>query len=376
MIMIMLGWQEKEPMVSTAKKPGFIPKPEQDQPIASHIHVHRASDIAIEELTWLWYPYVPMGKLTMLEGDPGVGKSWITCKIASDVSRGVLLPGQTVALPPQKVIMLSAEDGLGDTMRPRLTALGADLDKVLLSDSYFILDKQGLNEVKELIAESAAGIVFLDPVVAYMGGKMDMNKANEVRAMMGPLAAIARETGTPIITVRHLRKGSPGSEKGNAKYSGLGSIDFTAAVRSVLQVQESAGGTTYMAHVKHNLSPKGDSLAYQITDGRFQWNGVFQDAEKGAGKVSAKSKAVANAERFLIDKLKNGPLPASEVTGLAEASGISSITLQRAKAGLVDSVRGTSGWMWSLAGQGSAPLSIPTPLTASIDALARMGGKE
>ena len=102
------------------------------------------ADVEPEPVKWLWYPYVPAAKLSCITRDPGVGKSWIICAIAAAVSRGEKLPGQKIALPPQKVLLLSAEDGLADTLYPRLAAMGADMNNIFVPDEYFVLDGQGI----------------------------------------------------------------------------------------------------------------------------------------------------------------------------------------------------------------------------------------
>ena len=135
--------------------------------------------------------------------------------------------------------------------------MGGNLENIFVSDEFFTLDKQGVLDMEELMRISAATIVFLDPIVAYLGQKMDMYRANEVREVMAGLSHIAKTTGSAIVAVRHLRK----AQGGKAIYSGMGSIDFTAAARSVIQVDETKSGTRYLYHAKHNLTPKGDNLA-------------------------------------------------------------------------------------------------------------------
>lgn len=339
--------------VSGKANPNFVPKPRKRP------HAVPLASIVAEEVHWLWYPYIPAGKVVLLEGDPGLGKSWISCALAADISQGKALPGQKKALPPQRVLMLSAEDGLGDTVRPRIESIGGNLDMIHVSDDYFVLDEMGLKDMEHMMRETAATIVFLDPIVAYMGGKIDMHKANEVRALMGPLSEMAKRTGTAIVAVRHLRKA--GGK--NAKYRGIGSIDFTAAVRSVLQVEQSRGGTHFMSHVKHNLSPKGSAIAYVIEDGKFRWDGVFEDEEVEAPQVSSKTRT-AGAKEFLFLTLRDGPLPAVDVIEKAALAGYKERTLQDAKKGLAHSERINNQWVWMLDDMVSAPLSL-TPSQAA-----------
>lgn len=337
-------------MVSTKRKEGFIPRADtqDEEPRRKALHYHKLIDVEREDVKWLWYPYIPAGKLSLLEGDPGQGKSWITCALAADLSAGRMLPGQTTALPPQKILMLSAEDGLGDTIRPRIEAMNGNMENIYVSDDYFILDPMGVRDMEDLMRTTAATLVFMDPIVAYMGGKVDMHRANEVRGLMTALAEAGKRTGSAIVAVRHLRKASGGK----AIYSGIGSIDFTAAVRSVMQVQETKGGTKFMYHAKHNLTPKGNSIAYALEGDKFYWKGTFEELgleTDGANpKVSTKPKALAVAERFLFDTLRDGPVSSLRVLELAGAAGIAKQTLDRAKKGLAFSRKGTSGWEWLL----------------------------
>ena len=329
-------------MVSLKRKEGFV----RTEPVRKEIGFKLLQDVEREDVKWLWYPYIPAGKITLIEGDPGQGKSWITCSLAADISAGRSLPGQKHPLPPQNVLMLSSEDGLGDTVRPRIEDMGGDLTRVFVSDDYFTLDKDGVASMEDLMRKVSATIVFMDPIVAYMGGKIDMHRANEVRELMAALDKSARNTGSAIVAVRHLRK----AQGGKAIYSGIGSIDFTAAARSVLQVMETEGGTKYLYHAKHNLTPKGESLAYKI-DNTFHWEGVLSN-EEVEKKVSKKPKAQADAEAFLIEFLKDGPRPALDVREAAGVKGISQQSIQRAKTGIAYSKKiGSGEWMWFLEGQ-------------------------
>lgn len=336
-------------MVSKVRHTAFTPRPstvdEEDTPKRRKaLHYHKLIDVEREEVQWLWYPYIPAGKLTLLEGDPGQGKSWITCALAADLSAGRPLPGQTSPLPPQKILMLSAEDGLGDTIRPRIEAMKGNMENIYVSDDYFILDPQGVKDMEDLMRTTAATLVFMDPIVAYMGGKVDMHRANEVRGLMTALAEAGKRTGSAIVAVRHLRKAAGGK----AIYSGIGSIDFTAAVRSVMQVQETKGGTKFMYHAKHNLTPKGNSLAYALIDNRFEWQGPLSEEPEEPGKVSTKPKALALAETFLFDTLRDGPVSSLTIMERAAAQGIARATLERAKKGLATSSKGPDGWVWNL----------------------------
>lgn len=355
-------------MVSTTSKSGEMRvMTEEKERQLRPLRVVAASEVVPERVRYLWYPYIPAGKLTMLEGDPGMGKSWLTCAIATAASRGLPLPGQESLrhLHPNPVLFCSAEDGIGDTLVPRLQFMGADLAKIVFVTENFTLDGPGVARLEETMRRFAATIVFIDPIVAYVGGKMDMHRANEVRDVLKALSLAAERTGCAVVVVRHLRK----AESKNALYRGVGSIDFTAAARSVLVVGYAKDGVTrLLRHIKCNVAPTGDAVAYEmvkgdcemqeeddggftavVTNSGFNWLGKWwEDPEESAKKVSTTPKKRDEAQSFLIGLLNQGPLPALEIIALAKAAGISERTIKRAKQGLVESIQTDNIWLWRL----------------------------
>src|SRR5688572_29455930 len=214
-------------------KHGISPKPRIQLPQKPPLLI--ASDIIPREMSWLWYPYVPSGAASLLFGPGGGGKSHITVDIAAALTTGRPLPGQKEGGRPQKVLMLSAEDDFDVVLVPRLMKAGARLDYIGLPASPFTLDKRGLEMVEEYMHEFGATIVFIDPIVHYMGGKVDMFRANEVRAFMGELHQMAMKKQTAVIVVGHSRK--PRAESPGEDWEQImGSADFSNAVRSVLFV--------------------------------------------------------------------------------------------------------------------------------------------
>ncbi len=321
---------------------------------APRLSLVRLSDVKTEKVAWLWYPYIPKGKVTSIEGDPGVGKSWLTTAIAAAISKGQPLPGQHQSQGPQTVLMLSAEDGLGDTIKPRLEALGASLDSIHALDEAIVLDDKGLERFRRAIKKTQPAVVFIDPLVAYMGGKIDLHKANEVRVLMRALAQVAEKFGCAIVTLRHLRK----SRGGAAIYQGLGSIDITAACRSVLMVGTDSGRQV-VAQAKCNLAKLGSSLAYSIDKGRFRWLGqVSATAEDLAAEPDDRDTrgALTEAMDFLREALGKGPLPSADLEEAAKEAGISERTLRRARRRLGARARLKGGrWVCSLPPEGQEP---------------------
>ena len=159
-------------------------------------------DVAVEQVRWLWYPYIPLGKLTILHGDPGEGKTTLALWIAAACSRGQALPGGETG-EPLTILYQTAEDGLGDTIKPRLLESQADLQKIYTIDETDFPLSMLDHRIGEAIQDTHAQLMILDPLQAYLGEKVDMNRANEVRTVMKGLTKVASQTGCAIVLVGH-----------------------------------------------------------------------------------------------------------------------------------------------------------------------------
>ena len=190
------------------------------------------SEVESKEISWLWYPFIPYGKLTIIQGDPGDGKTTLVLNIAAALSKGEGLDEDMKPAEPLRIIYQTAEDGLADTVKPRLEKAEADCSNIFVIDetdaSFSMLDER----IKKAIVEKKAKLLILDPIQAYLGGKMDMNRANEARDMTKHLGQVAERTGCAIVLIGHMNKNSGGK----VAYRGMGSIDFFAVARSVLLV--------------------------------------------------------------------------------------------------------------------------------------------
>lgn len=305
------------------------------------------ADVQPEDVEWLWRPYVPIGKVTSIEGDPGLGKSWLSSAIAATVSRGIQLAGGE-ARDPANCLIMSAEDGLADTVRGRLDALGADVSRIYAFTGA--ITAEDIATLESHIAALRPRLVIVDPLVVYMGGKLDMHKGNQTRPVMSGLAELAERYRCAVIVLRHLSK----ADAQKAIYRGLGSIDITAACRSVLLVAKhpQQEGQRIIAHIKSNLAPTGPSLAYELIDGEFHWLGeVTIDVHQLLGPPEDVEEKGAREEAvdFLRQLLANGLRPASEIFQEAGRLGIAKRTLYRAKKALqAVSQQGADGWSWSL----------------------------
>jgi hypothetical protein len=317
------------------------------------ITLFQARDIEVEEPQFLWFPYLPEGMLTFIEGDPGVGKSWMLTSLTASLSKGNKLPGQKEALyPPSKVLWFTGEEPLG-VMRGRLNALGADPENVFMSDSIFELKGNGLEDLRHFALTYKPRLMVLDPFQSFVPGDSDINNAKEMQKALQPLSKLAAETKSTIAIIRHLRKAG-----GPAKHSGIGSISLTGIVRSVLQLQETKGGNHIMRHVKHNYSDKGDTLQYTFGGGTFKWDGTWSSAEDTQPKVSKKpNKKVAQATDWLHTELILGPKPAVDLFKTAADANIGDAALKEAKKALARSTKIGNVWYWELKSTGTGELT-------------------
>ncbi len=301
---------------------------------------------------WVWYPYIPADAATLLFGVGGIGKSYMSIEIISALSAGRPLPGQSdTEVREHKVLLMSAEDSPSAVIKPRLIRCKANLKNIFIPAEPFTLDKWGLAVVKRYMEMSEASVVVIDPIVHYMGGKIDMNKMNEVRALTGALHQDAMAMESAILIIHHARKGGEGQQYEKA----AGSADFVNATRSVLYACKAADGTSVMAHVKTNYAIYGKPLAYFIDKSGFHWIGHYDENMLNA-KVSPKRE---QAKAFLIQVLKDGPVSSKELSQFAADEGFTMTTLNRAKTGTAESIMRYVGekkqWYWRLKGSQTEP---------------------
>ena len=328
----------------------------------------RMSDVTETQVEWLWYPYIPFGKLTILQGNPGEGKTYFAMQLAAACTNRRKLPN-TEPFDPFNVIYQTAEDGLGDTVKPRLLEAGADLDRVLVIDDS---DKQlTLSDcrIEKAIRQNHARLLIIDPVQAFLGAEIDMNRANEVRPVFRKLGDIAQSTGCAIMLIGHLNKAS-GAQ---STYRGLGSIDLTAAVRSLLLIGKvkSDPTTRVLTHDKSSLAPPGKSLAFSLGDENgFEWIGEYRITadELLSGSEHTETK-LEQAERLILTMLESrGTCASSDIDKAAQGLGISPRTVRTAKQHLSDRLRSERiGTQWMLSLRPSEPANDLINWQESID---------
>lgn len=314
--------------------------------------------VEIEKIDWLLYPFIPFGKVTIVQGDPGEGKTTMVLQIIAKMTKGeAVLPSdsdesalkeKTMDLEPVNVIYQTAEDGLGDTIKPRLLSAGADCSRVMVIDD----NDQALTmmdaRLEEAIIRTKARLVVLDPIQGFLGTDVDMHRANEIRPLMKRVAMLAEKYHCAIILIGHMNKNS----NGKSSYRGLGSIDFQAAARSVLIVGriKDEQEIRVVCHVKSSLAPEGKSIAFRLDkDTGFEWIGEYDISADDLLSGDNRGQKIHAAKEFLQEVLTSGSVAQTKVAEEAESRGIKKKTLWNAKKELeIESVKIGNQWFWML----------------------------
>ena len=304
------------------------------------VKIIRMSDVELTPVEWLWKPYLPFGKLSVLQGNPGEGKTYFAMHLAAACTNGKLLPNME-RMEPFNVIYQTAEDGLGDTVKPRLIEAGADLDRVLVIDDSDVQLTLSDERIEKAIIENNARLVIIDPIQAYLGADVDMNRANEVRPIFMRLGQVAQRTGCAILLIGHLNKAA-GMQ---SLQRGLGSIDIAAAVRSVLFIGKLKHDPTMriLTHEKSSLAPPGVSLAFSLGDeGGFRWVGEYDITadEMLSGIEPQRETKTQQAKDLICTLLAGGKQVLSEdIDKAALERGIPGRTVRDAKRELGDALK-------------------------------------
>jgi RecA-family ATPase len=322
-------------------------------------HFLRVADVAPERVTWLWQGYVPLGKLTLLDGDPGDGKSTLTLDIAARVTTGSPMPDGSDGIHG-RVILLSAEDGIADTIRPRLDAAGADTAQIAVLDEIVTTDEHGrrerrpvelpldLDHIERAAHAQGVKLVVVDPLMAFLAG-VDSHNDQSVWRALHPMSRLADATGAAVLVVRHLNKGS-----GKALYRGGGSIGIAGAARAVHLVAPDPDDETrrLLAPAKQNIAVKPATLAYRVAGdelhgcARIQWEGTAGATADDLVQLADPADRTERDEAadWLADYLSDGEGEAwaSDIKKAAREAGIAVRTLERVRSKIAD-VR-TSGF--------------------------------
>lgn len=315
----------------------------------TNLKIINMSDVESKEISWLWYPFIPYGKLTIIQGDPGEGKTTLVLNIAAVLSKGQGLDEHMNPEQPLHIIYQTAEDGLADTVKPRLEKAQADCNNIFVIDetdvSLSMLDER----IEQAILKEKAKLMILDPIQAYLGAKMDMNRANEARDMTKHLGQVAERTGCAIVLIGHMNKNAGGK----VAYRGMGSIDFFAVARSVMLVGRIEGQSNLraMIQIKNNLAAFGHPKAFELAEDGFHWLGDYEiTADEVLGGMVPKASKLEMAKQFLREQAeRTQKILSTEIIELAAQEGISKRTLETAKKELkIKAERCNNNWYWNL----------------------------
>ena len=347
----------------------------------TRLSVIRLSDVKPEEVRWLWKPYIPIGKVTLLEGDPESGKSYLSLAIAARVTKGQGLPAYgtqpSQGRTPRNVLLLTGEDGTADTVVPRLLKVGGDSARVF-QFTGIIQTKDGKDfetsitldavlHIEAALKQHQPELVVVDPFQSFLGSHVDMHRANEIRPVLDGLGRLATTYGCAIVLIRHLKKDTAGG----ANYRGLGSIDIYAAARSVLLAGKNPlpPSTTeslntdiagklkdektrcVFAQSKCSLTKSGPAIAYGIDEAGLTLNGPVHVTADDILQVRPKLSERGGPEEFLMKFLGDGAKPAKEVKQVGAENGFSEKQLGKAAArlGVTKKPAGfRQDWQWKL----------------------------
>ena len=287
-------------------------------------------DIEQTSVDWLWFPYIPFGKLTIIQGNPGEGKTYFAMMLTAACTNRKLFPNME-DIEPFNVIYQTAEDGMGDTIKPRLIEAGADLSRVMVIDDTEEALTLSDDRIEKAVRQNRVRLVIIDPVQAFIGADVDMNRANEVRPVFRKLGMIAEKTGCAIVLIGHLNKSS-GTQ---STYRGLGSIDIMAAVRSLIFIGKVRKDPTtrVLIHEKSSLAPPGETMAFKLGDEEgFRWVGAYEisadellDGKEGKATETKLERGRKLIRELLADKKE---ISIRELDEKAKEQGISGRTMR------------------------------------------------
>lgn len=343
-----------------------------------HIAYRRVSDIQAKPIRWLWSGRFARGKVSMLAGNPGLGKSQVTASMAAVVTTGGYWPVDRAPCERGNVIFLSAEDDPSDTIRPRLEAAGADLSRVFILDA--VVDGYGADgaemhrafnlktdiaRLEHMLAEiGGAALIVIDPITAYLGDA-DSHKNAEIRTLLSPLSDMAATHGAAVICVSHLNKGG----NSEALMRVTGSLAFVAAARAAFVVvkDQENDGRRFFLPLKNNVGTDQNGLAFTVESAQVESEAGLIDTSRVQWEANAvaitaneamavqgdpeERREIEDAQSFLRDLLADGPIPSKQIRADAEGAGYSWRTIQRAQKALgIDAVKEgmKGGWVWKL----------------------------
>ncbi len=312
----------------------------------TELKIRMFDEIDSEQVRWLWHPYIAFGKITVIQGDPGNGKTTLALAIAAYVSKRKAMPTGTTQPFIGNVIYQSGEDNPQDTIKPRLVACGADCSKIAFVDADGQISPAMLEEA---ILGTNAKLVVLDPLQAFLSEKQNISSTSNMRPILRELGNVAARTGAAIVIIGHMNK----DERSKGLYRGLGSIDITAAARSVLLIakRNNDPNIRFMKQIKNNLSAFGRSVSFTINDrGGVDFLGECDVTEEDllVTKVDKKSKYEI-AKQIISSLLKDGDKTSNQIYDACLNAGVSNGIMQTVKKKMgIKSVYQNEDWYWTL----------------------------
>ena len=321
------------------------------------IKARRYSDIDATDVEWLWQNRIPLGKFSLLVGEPGLGKTFAAIDIAAHVSTGLAFADGAIPIQGE-VAILTAEDGAGDTIRPRLDAAGADVSKIYHVDGVGVGDAKGFPSLKDDLqplehffkSHPELRLIVIDPISAFMGDKVDSHVNAQVRNVLGPLCELCERYRVALLGITHLAK-----NEAKAINRIIGSIAFVAASRAcwlVCKDQDTEDARLFLP-IKNNLA-RCNGLAFAVVDGRCCWHS--EEVLISADDIGIEDETPREEAKSWIKAKLDKPMPSKWMLAQAKADGISERTLKRAKKDLkIVSEKLADAWIWRLPEQQVEP---------------------
>ena len=348
-------------------------KDNQSKGTSSELVVVNASSVIPEPIEWRWSDRLALGKVSLLVGNPGQGKSYATCAISAALTKGIALPAHNEDAVQGDVLMFAIEDGLSDTIRPRLDIVEADVCKVDVvtgrvedGKEKHVSFETDLHDVERHIEGKNYKLIIIDPINAYLGGKLDTNSDSKLRSVLAPIAAMAERHNIAVLCVMHLNK----SQNTNVLGRVMGSVGYVGLARTVLFLGEHPDNyqQRVIDCVKSNIGELPPPIAFELDGGKFYWVGETDaraedilNAEQGGSEMNA----IDEACEFLQEVLQEGVCKTVQVNKEAKQIGISETSLKRARKKLnIQSSR-----IGGVAGSGEWELSLPNTTTKTVEQL-------
>lgn len=309
-------------------------------------------DVKVKDVKWLWYPYIPVGKITIVQGDPGEGKTTLMLKIAAMLTRGLSVPDGKDARTQVNVIYQGAEDGASDTIKPRLIKAGADCSRIAFIDTENSNALSfGDRRFEEAIKECNAKLLIIDPLQAFINGNPELQKPGGLRSAFTRLCKVAEENECAVVLIGHLNK----ANGGKGIYRGLGSIDIAATARSILMVgrDKDDPNTRIIIPIKSSLAPEGGAYAFTLGEDGFQWIGPYDySAEELLSGCGSINKKLDRAKICLQMLLGSSDQKSNDIYERLLALDLGRRTVEAAKSELgIESYREGGVWYWHLPGE-------------------------